>query len=125
MPSETPARLVVLVDDDPTFIETFGTLLRHEGYAVAVARSASEARDYLERHTPDVLITDIRLGSQSQTGWQLAKFARTRRPHVKVIVVTGFADNLEAEVEYWSVPVFLKPFDPHDLLDHLRGRSGP
>jgi DNA-binding NtrC family response regulator len=125
MSCDTPARLVVLVDDDLTFVETFGALLRLEGYSVEVARTAADARACLDQHQADILITDIRLGSQSQTGWQLAKYARTQWPNVKVIVVTGFADHLEAEAEYWSVPVFLKPFDPNGLIDHLReGHSG-
>lgn len=113
-----PGPSVVLVDDDPGFVETFGALLRHEGYSVDIARTASDARDYLATHTPDILITDIRLGSQN--GWQLAKYARTHQPDMRVIVVTGFADHLEADAEYWRLPVFLKPFDPDGLLDHLR-----
>jgi DNA-binding NtrC family response regulator len=126
MTCETPVpRHVVLVDDDPTFVETMGALLRLEGFSVDVARTASDARDFLESHTPDVLITDIRLGSQSHNGWQLAKYARTHRPDVRVIVVTGYADHLEAEAEYWSVPVFLKPFDPDGLIDHLREHEDP
>ncbi|MDQ3938645.1 MAG: response regulator [Chloroflexota bacterium] len=120
MPCETRPPHVVLVDDDLTFVETFGALLRHEGYSVEIARTASDARDCLERQTPDVLITDIRLGSPSHNGWQLAKYARTHQPGVHVVVVTGCADHLEAEAEYWSVPVFLKPFDPIGLIDHLR-----
>lgn len=120
MPCERPPQHVVLVDDDPTFVDTFAALLRHEGYSVETAGTVSDARDCLESHTPDVLITDIRLGSQSHNGWQLAKYTKRHRPGVRVIVVTGFADHLEAEAEYWSVPVFLKPFDPDGLLDHLR-----
>jgi DNA-binding NtrC family response regulator len=120
MDPKIPPQHVVLVDDDSTFVETFEALLRHEGYAVEVARTASDARECMDRHPPDVLITDVRLGSQSHNGWQLAKYARRRQPGIRVIVVTGFADHLEAEAEYWSVPVFLKPFDPDGLLDHLR-----
>lgn len=119
---DTAVRSVVLVDDDPGFVETFGALLRHEGYCVRIALTATEARDYLSTHTPDVLITDVRLGSQN--GWQLAKFARTRQPDLRVIVVTGCADHLDAETEYWSLPVFLKPFNPDELLDHLREGGG-
>lgn len=119
---DTAGRHVVLVDDDPGFVETFGALLRHEGYSVAVALTASDARDYLTSHTPDVLITDVRLGAQN--GWQLAKFARTHQPDLRVIVVTGCADHLDAESEYWSLPIFLKPFNPDELLDHLRDSGG-
>ena len=113
-----PAPSVFLVDDDSGFVETFGALLRVEGYSVDVALTAADARDHLASHTPDVLITDIRLGSQN--GWKLAKDAIRRQPSLRVIVVTGCADHLDAEAEYWSLPVFLKPFNPDGLLAHLR-----
>jgi DNA-binding NtrC family response regulator len=113
-----PVREVVLVDDDEGFVETFGALLRHEGYSVATEFTLSGALRYLTNHTPDVLITDVRLGSQN--GWQLAKYATQHHPDLRVIVVTALADHMDAESEYWHLPVFLKPFDPDELLKHLR-----
>jgi DNA-binding NtrC family response regulator len=109
---------VVLVDDDPGFVETFSALLRHEGYSVVSRPTYAAALDYLTEHSPDVLITDIRLGGHS--GWKLAKYASARKPKIRVIVVTGLADHLEAELEYWRLPVFLKPFNPDQLLEHLK-----
>jgi len=37
--------------------------------------------------------------------------------------VTGEADHLDAQDEYWRVPVFLKPFDPDDLVLYLRSNA--
>jgi DNA-binding NtrC family response regulator len=113
-----PREEVVLVDDDPGFVETFSALLRHEGYAVVVEPTYAGALQYLKDHTPDVLITDVRLDGHS--GWKLAKYASERKPGMRVIVVTGLADHLDAELEYWRLPVFLKPFNPDQLLQHLR-----
>jgi DNA-binding NtrC family response regulator len=115
-------REVVLVDDDEGFVETLGALLRSEGYSVVAEPTVSGALDYLASHTPDVLITDIRLGEQN--GWTLAKHVTRNRPDVRVIIVTGMADQFEGELEYWTLPLFLKPFDADQLLDHLR-EPGP
>ncbi len=115
-------REIVLVDDDLGFVETFGALLRHEGYSVIPQFTLAGALKYLSTHSPDILITDVRLGAQN--GWQLAKYAAQHRPDLRVIVVTALADHLDAEVEYWRLPVFLKPFDPDDLLSHLRMADG-
>jgi DNA-binding response OmpR family regulator len=109
---------VILVDDDPGFVETLGALLRFEGYAVATELTYSGAVSYLSCHSPDILITDVGLGSQN--GWDLAKHATRRQPDLRVIVVTALADHLDSETEYWRLPVFLKPFDPDQLLEHLR-----
>ena len=116
-----PARQVVLVDDDPGFVETLGALLRYEGYSVVTEHTFSGALSYLTNHKPDVLITDIGLGSQN--GWQLAKRAAQHQPNLQVIVVTALADHLDADLEYWRLPVFLKPFDPDQLISHLRGQE--
>ena len=113
----------MLVDDDPGFVETFGALLRHEGYNVRIEQTVPGALQYLSRHEPDILITDVRLGG-SQNGWQLAKYATERHPRLRVIVVTALADHADAELEYWQLPVFLKPFDPDELLRHLRSTHG-
>jgi DNA-binding NtrC family response regulator len=115
-----PVREVVLVDDDPGFVETLSALLRFEGYSVVTEYTFSAALKHLANHRADVLITDVSLGTKGGNGWQLAKYATQHQPDLRVIVVTAMADHLDADVEYWRLPVFLKPFDPDQLLAHLR-----
>jgi DNA-binding NtrC family response regulator len=110
-------REVLLVDDDPSFVETFGSCLSHDGYTVVAELTLPGALQYLTSHTPDAVITDIHLGPHN--GWELAKHIKLRQPTLPVIVITGWADQMEAEVEYWRVPVFLKPFDSDDVLAYL------
>jgi DNA-binding NtrC family response regulator len=111
-------REVLLVDDDPRFVETLAMLLRLEGYTVTGESTVEAAVQYLSASTPDVLITDIALGRSN--GWELVRFANQRNPDLHVIVVTGDADLFAAKWEYFHTPVFLKPFDPDELLDYLR-----
>jgi DNA-binding response OmpR family regulator len=67
------------------------------------------------------LITDVRLGRSS--GWDLVQFVRQTHPDLPVIVVTGFHEAItEAEAVRLRVPVFLKPFEPDQLLDYVRHR---
>jgi hypothetical protein len=42
------------------------------------------------------------------------------RPELPVIVATAWYGAFEAEVEYFVLPIFLKPFEPVDLLTYLR-----
>jgi DNA-binding response OmpR family regulator len=119
--SSPAVREVVLVDDDPDFVQTLGTLLILEGYAVVTEHSYSGAIQYLATHTPDILITDIRLGKEN--GWELAKQARAHQPNLQIIVVTGNANHLDADADYWRLPVFLKPFDPELLVTYLRSST--
>jgi DNA-binding NtrC family response regulator len=111
----------VVVDDDADFAQTLGVLLSREGYSVVTEHTYSGAVQYLANHRPDILITDIRLGKEN--GWQLAKQARAHDPNLQVIVITGNANHLDADAEYWRLPVFLKPLDPDHLFRYLRSNT--
>jgi DNA-binding NtrC family response regulator len=116
--SDATFREVLLVDDDAGFVETLRALLEREGLVVIAKGTYATAVQYLSSHTPDVLITDTRLGSAN--GWDLAKYAKRLRPELPVIVVTAWCSAFEAEIEYFELPIFLKPFEPDDLLTYLR-----
>jgi CheY-like chemotaxis protein len=73
---------------------------------------------YLRHHLPDILITDVRIGGAN--GWELATYAKRRRPKMPVVIVTGSASGRDQEEDRWGLPVFLKPFEPDDLLGYLR-----
>ena len=111
-------REIVLVDDDLGFLQTFGALLRLADYAVVTEATWLGAFRYLQRHVPDILITDVRIGGAN--GWELATYAKRRHPEMPVVIVTGFASGRDQPDERWELPVFLKPFDPDDLLGYLR-----
>ena len=115
--SQSRRREVLLVDDDPNFVETFGALLRRHGYTVIAEFTLPAALRYLSSHTPDALITDLRLGHGD--GWVLARYARTHQPTLPVIVVTGWDYVVETDEHYRRIPVFLKPFDPDVVLQYL------
>ena len=111
-------REIVLVDDDLGFLQTFGALLRLAGYVVVTEATWFGAFRYLRRHVPDILITDVRIGGEN--GWELATYAKRRHPRMPVVIVTGFGSGRDQQDDRWGLPVFLKPFDPDDLLGHIR-----
>ena len=107
----------LLVDDDLTFLETFGALLRRAGYAVSTEFTEVGGLAHLSTHMPDILITDLRLGDGD--GWQLVRYARARQPALPVVVVTGWSYAVDMAGDYDRVAVFEKPFDPDVLLNYL------
>jgi DNA-binding NtrC family response regulator len=111
-------REVLLVDDDPGFVQTLAMLLRCEGYTVISVSTVDAAVHSLRASTPDVLITDIAIGRSN--GWDLVRSENQHNPELPVIVVTGDANLFDAKWEYFHTPVFLKPFDPDELFDYLR-----
>jgi len=112
-----PRPQVLLVDDDVTFVQTCGALLRLHGYDVIAEFTLRESLRYLRSNTPDVLITDLRLSDGD--GWVLTEYASVHQPRLPVVVITGTAYVMETEHCYGRIPVFLKPFDPDALLRYL------
>jgi DNA-binding NtrC family response regulator len=110
-------REVLLVDDDAGFVETFSRFLRDAEFTVIAEFTYAGALRYLTAHTPDALITDLRLGDGD--GWNLARYARTHQPSLPIVAVTGWSYVSDVEHHDDRIPVFLKPFDPDELLRYL------
>ena len=50
---------ILIADDEETFLQSMGALLRREGYTCDCVRDAQEAAAALDKTTYDLLITDI------------------------------------------------------------------
>ena len=87
---------LLLVDDDPTTLESLGNALIEEGFRVRLAASGEKAIVLLEEDPPDALVTDVMMGSVS--GMQLLDYTMAHHPETAVVVVTGFA-TVESAVE--------------------------
>lgn len=91
-------------------------VLGDAGYRVTGAASFEEGRQALATSTPDVLLTDIRLGAYN--GLQLIIRARADNPRVRAFVLTGFSDPVvRREAERLHAVHLEKPVDLQLLLD--------
>ena len=106
---------VLIVDDDPWLLKSVALLLVRGGYEV---RACHEFEDAMERVTdgwPDVLLTDLRLGSHN--GLQLAILARELHPDMVTVVFTGYDDPvLHEEAARFGARYLTKPLWPGALL---------
>jgi DNA-binding NtrC family response regulator len=109
---------VLIVEDDPDFLESLAEMLRRQGYSV---RSAGDGAAGLGQvREADVLITDVRLPGLS--GLELLARGRERNPSLQVIVMTGYGsiqDAVEA-MRRGACNYLVKPFESEELLLHLR-----
>ncbi|MBP6824729.1 MAG: sigma-54-dependent Fis family transcriptional regulator [Acidobacteria bacterium] len=109
---------ILVVDDEPSITDGLRLLLGAEGYNVEIASSFGSARATLERHTPDLVITDLQLPDDRQGGLSLLRLVKERAPDTEVIVITGHATVSEA-VEATKSGAFYfveKPFEPEQIL---------
>ena len=77
---------IVIVHDDPTFLETTATLLRADGYDVAAFEDSMAAMNALESAAHvEVLVTRVNFPEGKPNGISLALVTRTKRPFLKVV----------------------------------------
>lgn len=52
-------KTVLIIEDDAALSDAFNMILKHAGYKVKVAYNGRLALDWLENHTPDLILLDI------------------------------------------------------------------
>ena len=123
--SMRPGEGVVLLVEDEAPVRAFASrALRMRGYTVLEAESAEEALQMLEdpRLEVDIFVTDVVMPGMDGPSW--VKQALEDRPDVKVIFVSGYAEDALSEMQA-RIPnsVFLpKPFSLSDLAATVQGQ---
>ncbi|NJS40697.1 MAG: response regulator, partial [Rhodobacteraceae bacterium] len=113
-----PGEGVVLLVEDEAPVRAFaGRALRLRGYTVLEAATAEEALDILRDRSieVDVFVTDVVMPGMDGPSW--VRIALKDRPNVRVIFVSGYAEDALSENQS-RIPnsVFLpKPFSLNDL----------
>lgn len=78
---------VLVVDDDPHFLEFLGDSLKSKGYAPLKAQSFEEALALMKTHPVRFAVVDI--GLPGSSGIELARRLKAENPHLPVVLVTG------------------------------------
>jgi len=105
----TTRRRVLLVDDEPIFLETMSKVLKARGYEVQALPGGPEALLWLERNECDVVVLDQRMPEMD--GMTVLEHIQAARPILPVIMLTGHADMDVAigSVDRGAVDFLLKP----------------
>ena len=102
----------LLLDDDVQVRQTLTAILDESGYAVTSFSVAHHALALVRSSEPiDVMVVDFAM--PDMRGDQFAAEARTTRPAVPIIFITGYADRAFFESEPW---VLRKPFTADSLI---------
>ncbi len=115
--SVTKKPLLLLVDDNVSSLKNLENLL-HNDYNLLLARNGREATDFIQSHSPDIIITDVLMPVMN--GIELVKYVRNNKTtsHMPVIIVSGKSDLEDKLVAKTAgVDAFIsKPFHPKELL---------
>ena len=113
---------VLIVDDDEVLRGIAGKVLERTGYRVLSAGGGREALERAGAHTGTIhlVLTDVVMPGMS--GPELLKHLRVSRPDIKVVYMSGYADD--AVVRHGGLATgghFLeKPFPPEVLVRKVR-----
>ena len=101
-----PLRILIVDDEEPVrkFVDR---VLRDAGYETSMASDGPEAIEMAgSGHTIDLLVTDVLMPHMN--GDQLARRLRQNDPGLKVLYLTGFADQLfKDKLTLWVGEAFL------------------
>ena len=111
---------VLLVDDEPDFVDALAKRLRGRGLEVHTANSGFEALDVLARTSVDTVILDLAMPEMD--GIETLRRLKDVDPDLQVILLTGHG-TIPAGIEAMksgALDFLLKPFDYEELLEKIR-----
>jgi DNA-binding response OmpR family regulator len=112
--------VLLLVEDEPLIALSMQETLSEAGYEVLTAEDGHSGAATLASSIQEIsaLITDIRLGC-GPDGWRLAREARSLRPELPILYVTGDSAHHWSDQGVSGSVILQKPFVPTRMLAEL------
>jgi PAS domain S-box-containing protein len=113
---------VLIVDDEPTVRMLVTEVLADLGYTAIEAANGTSGLKVLQSNVRiDLLITDVGLPG-GMNGRQMADAARSTRPDLKVLFITGYAQNAAVANGHLEpgMHVLTKPFGLENLASRIK-----
>jgi DNA-binding NtrC family response regulator len=107
---QTPSK-VLLVDDEPDFVETLSERLQMRDVGSAVAYNGEEALSVVENDEPEVMILDLRMPGID--GIEVLRRVKENHPEIEVIILTGHGSREDEKtcMELGAFAYLQKPVD--------------
>ncbi|MBB3900580.1 PAS domain S-box protein [Methylobacterium brachythecii] len=121
-PRAEQGQTVLVVDDEPTVRMLVAEVLEDLGYTAIEAADGSAGLKMLRSDARiDLLVTDVGLPG-GMNGRQMADAARVTRPDLKVLFITGYAENAVVGNGHLEpgMQVLTKPFVMEALASRIR-----
>ena len=115
---------ILLVDDDPDFLEIHKTILEKHNYQALTATSAEEGLMRVRTDMPDLIVLDL-IMEKHDAGFSFSKRVKTDPLFKKIPILmvtsvaesTGYRFSLEEDGYWMKVDDFIdKPVKPEVLL---------
>jgi DNA-binding response OmpR family regulator len=119
LPERDAPGVILVVDDDPTFVHLVTGLLQREGHEVVPVADAESALSAIDERRPDLIILDIEMPGMS--GLELLN-RLPAPPRVPVIVVSGREEESERvlALDLGADDYVVKPFLSREFAARVR-----
>jgi len=94
---------VLIVDDEPSILQSLGGLLSDEGFEVTTAANGYEALKNIENDSPDLVLLDIWMPGMD--GIETLTDIKRDNPFIQVIIITGHG-TIETAVKATKIGAF-------------------
>jgi CheY-like chemotaxis protein len=106
---------VLVVDDDPSILDTVTSILVAEGFEVLAANGGEKALGLLRSWHPTLVLLDMRMPVMD--GWAVARAMRESGSRVPIIVMTAAESAKKWADEIGAAGHLAKPFLLDELID--------
>lgn len=117
---------ILVVDDEKTILLTYAAILRRHGYTVLTAETVEDAVKILEKHTPNLILSDVMFPSPNQGGFEFYNQVRNmeRFDNVPFLLMSGVSDEyvVRAGMRLGIDAYLIKPFGNETLLATIEGK---
>ncbi len=115
---------LVFVDDETDMLETLQNTFVELGYEVHTAPEGKQGLRLILDLEPDLAFVDVRLGGLR--GMEVLRQVKAQKPHLKVVIFTGYNDPQidEEALKSGAVMCLHKPVGVRDLLDVIEKNTG-
>ncbi len=115
----TVGKKVLVVEDEPTLLETLEYNLTRQGYEVCTAADGPTALEVARRERPDLIVLDVMLPGLD--GLEVCRILR-REMNVPVLMLTALDDEVDKVVglEVGADDYMTKPFSMRELLARVK-----
>ncbi|MBL1133948.1 MAG: response regulator [Chloroflexi bacterium] len=117
---------ILLVDDEPSLLEIFGTMLKRQGFTVWKATNALDALDLMRNIKPDLFILDVMMPGMN--GIELCRELRTwpdtHTTPVMMLSALGDSHTQRASLDAGADLYLQKPILPRELVSRVQELVG-
>lgn len=115
-------KTILLVEDDTMLIDIVTSVLQEQGYAVHQALSAEEALAFCATTTPDLIVSDVKMGEMDGFTFFEQVHEQDRLKNIPFLFITAYDDysGMTRAKQLGAAGYITKPFDLDAVLQTIR-----